>query len=53
MYLQAGLSPLEVIQTATMNSAIFAEDQANSIRLNLNLLWDALMSAPMRQQFAD
>jgi imidazolonepropionase-like amidohydrolase len=109
LYQQAGLTPLEVIQTATINPAIFAgiaaqtgsiavgktadlilldhnplldlasmrepeavvlaghwypkilllqlegfaEDQSNSIRLNLNLLWDALMSAPMRQQFAD
>ena len=31
----------------------FAEDQARSIRLNLHVLWDALMSAPVRQQFAD
>jgi len=31
----------------------FAEDQANSIQLNLRLLWNALMSAPVRQQFAD
>lgn len=109
LYQQAGLTPLEVIQTATINPAIFAgiaaqtgsiavgktadlvllnhnplanlasmrepeavvlaghwypnvllqqlqlfaEDQANSFRLNLHLLWDALMSAPMRQQFAD
>jgi hypothetical protein len=109
LYQQAGLTPLEVIQTATINPAVFtgmaaetgsvavgktadllllnhnplldvasmrqpeavvlaghwypkavlqqlesfAEEQANSIRLNLNLLWDALMSAPVRQQFAD
>ena len=31
----------------------FAEDQASSIRLNLHLFWNALMSAPVRQQFAD
>lgn len=109
LYQQAGLTALEVIQTATINPAIFAdmaaetgsvavgktadllllnhnplldlatmrepeavvlaghwypktvlqqlesfaEEQAGSIRLNLHLLWDMLMSAPMRQQFAD
>lgn len=109
LYQQAGLTPLEAIQTATINPAIFAgmaaetgsvavgktadlllldhnplldlttmrepqavvlagfwypkavlqqlevfaEEQANSVRLNLHLLWDMLMSAPMRQQFAD
>lgn len=109
LYQQAGLTPLEVIQTATLNPAVFtgmaaetgsvavgktadllllnqnplqrlatmrqpeavvlagfwypkaslqqleafAEDQANSIQLNLRLLWNALMSAPVRQQFAD
>lgn len=109
LYQQAGLTPLEVIQTATINPAVFAgmaaetgsvavgktadllllnhnplldvasmrqpeavvlagfwypkrslqqleafaEDQANSIQLNLHLLWNALMSAPVRQQFAD
>jgi hypothetical protein len=109
LYQQAGLTPLEVIQTATINPAVFtgmaaqtgsvvvgktadllllnhnpllnlasmrqpeavvlagfwypkaslqqledfAEEQASSIRLNLHLLWDALRSAPVRQQFAD
>ncbi len=109
LYHQAGLTPLEAIQTATINPAIFAgiasetgsvavgktadlvllnsdplldlatmrhpeavilaghwypkaslqqlllfaEDQAGSFRLNLHLLWNALMSAPVRQQFAD
>lgn len=109
LYQQAGLTPLEVIQTATINPAVFsgmaaetgsvtvgktadllllnhnplldlatmrqpqavvlaghwypkaslqqleafAEEQASSVRLNLHLLWDMLMSAPMRQQFAD
>lgn len=109
LYQQAGLMPLEVIQTATINPAVFtgmaaetgsvavgktadllllnhnplldlasmrqpeavvlagqwypktvlqqlesfAEEQASSIRLNLHLLWNALMSAPVRQQFAD
>ena len=109
LYQQAGLTPLEVIQTATINPAVFsgmaaqtgsvavgktadllllnhnplldlatmrqpqavvlaghwypqvvlqqlesfAEEQANSIRLNLHLLWDMLASPAMRQQFAD
>jgi len=109
LYQQAGLTPLDVIQTATINPAVFtgmaaetgsvalgktadllllnynplldlvtmrqpeavvlagfwypkaslqqleafAEDQANSFQLNLHLLWNALMSAPVRQQFAD
>lgn len=109
LYQQAGLTPLEVIQTATINPAIFsgiaahtgsvavgktadllllnhnplldlntmrqpeavllaghwypktvlqqlehfAEEQANSIRLNLHLLWNMLASPAMRQQFAD
>ena len=113
LYQQAGLTPLEVIQTATINPAVFtamaagmsvqtgsvavgktadllllndnplldlasmrqpeavvlaglwypkavlqqlenfAEEQAGSIRLNLHLLWNALMSASVRQQFAD
>lgn len=109
LYQQAGLTPLEVIQTATLNPAVFtgmaaetgsvavgktadllllnhnplldvasmrqpeavvlagfwypkrslqqleafAEEQANSIRLNLHLLWDMLASPAMRQQFAD
>jgi hypothetical protein len=109
LYQQAGLTPLEVIQTATINPAVFsgmaaetgsvavgktadllllnhnplldlatmrqpqavvlaghwypqvvlqqlerfAEDQANSIRLNLHLLWGMLASPAMRQQFAD
>ena len=109
LYQQAGLTPLEVIQTATINPAVFtgmaaetgsvavgkradllllnhnplldlatmrqpeavvlaghwypkaslqqleafAEEQANSVRLNLHLLWDMLASPAMRQQFAD
>lgn len=109
LYQQAGLTPLEEIQTATINPAVFsgmaaqtgsvavgktadllllnhnplldlatmrepeavvvaghwypktvlqqletfAEEQANSIRLNLHLLWDMLASPAMRQQFAD
>lgn len=109
LYQQAGLTPLEAIQTATINPAIFAgmaaetgsvtvgktadllllnhnplldvahlrepqavvlagfwysktalqqletfaEEQANSVRLNLHLLWDMLASPAMRQQFAD
>jgi adenine deaminase len=109
LYQQAGLTPLEAIQTATINPAIFAdmatqtgsvavgktadllllnhnplldlatmrepeavvlagfwypkaslqqledfaEEQASSIQLNLHLLWNALRSAPVRQQFAD
>ncbi|MBY0416608.1 MAG: amidohydrolase family protein [Pararheinheimera sp.] len=31
----------------------FAEEQINSIRLNQDLLWNTLMSALARQQFAD
>jgi len=109
LYQQAGLSSLEVIQTATVNPAIyagifaktgsvnvgktadllllndnplkdlatmrqpeavilaghwypkvllqqlifFAKNQAQSVKLNLHLLWDMLSSAAFRQQFAD
>lgn len=109
LYVQAGLTPLEAIRTATVNPAVFAGiahqsgtvavgktadllllkenplldlahlrqpeavvlaghwypnevlqrlqqfsmEQAASLRLNLHLAWDALSSAPMRQQFAD
>jgi Amidohydrolase family len=109
LYQRAGLSTLEVIQTATINPAIFAgiadktgsvavgktadlillsqnplqdlatlrqpeavvlagnwypkdvlrelelfaEKQANSLRINVRLGWDVLRSAPMRVQFAD
>jgi cytosine/adenosine deaminase-related metal-dependent hydrolase len=40
-------------KTVLQQLETFAEEQANSIRLNLYLLWNALMSAPVRQQFAD
>lgn len=109
LYQQAGMSSLEVIQTATVNPAVyagifaktgsvtvgktadllllnsnplkdlttmrqpeavvlaghwypqvllqqlmlFAQDQAQSFKLNLHLLWDMLSSAAFRQQFAD
>ncbi|TXH95762.1 MAG: hypothetical protein E6Q75_09385 [Rheinheimera sp.] len=43
---QAGLTPLQALQT-------FSMEQAGSLTINLQLAWSALRSSQFRQQFAD